>query len=339
LHYEWYISTGGGVNNAQDDQFSVLSIDGGGVRGIFVAAVLDRLERDIGTTIADHFDLIVGTSTGGIIALGLGAGMSPGEILDLYVQKISSIFPPRRRVALVRPLSLVRAKYKPDGLREAVRSAFGDKLLCDSMVPLVIPSYNIGENDVYLFKTPHHERLRRDWSVPMWQVALATSAAPTFFPAYSLPDEHVRLVDGGVWANNPSMVGVVEAVSMFGQPLKRIRLLSVGTTVAPAHRPRKLDRGGLIQWVRSPNVTQVLMAGQSRGAFAQTEHLLGQGNAFRLNPPAPESLVKLDVADSRELLAAASHHSRNFSPTFATEFASHQRGKYTPLHTRKDTVA
>jgi patatin-like phospholipase/acyl hydrolase len=328
------------VKRSQDDeQFAVLSIDGGGVRGIFVAAVLDRLERDIGTTIADHFDLIVGTSTGGIIALGLGAGMSPREILDLYVENMSSIFPPRRRLALVRPLSLVRAKYKPDGIREAVRRAFGDKLLCDSTVPLVIPSYNIGENDVYLFKTPHHERLRRDWSVPMWQVALATSAAPTFFPAYSLPDEHVRLVDGGVWANNPSVVGVVEAVSMFGQPLERIRLLSLGTTVATAHRPRKLDHGGLIQWVRSPNVTQVLMAGQSRGAFAQTEHLLGHGNAFRLNPPAPESLVKLDVADSRELLAAAAHHSRNFSPTFAAEFASHQRGKYTPLHTRKDTVA
>jgi len=322
-----------------DEQFSVLSIDGGGVRGIFVAAVLDRLERDIGTAIADHFDLIVGTSTGGIIALGLGAGMSPGEILDLYVGNMSSIFPPRRRGAMVRPLSLIRAKYKPDGLREVVHKAFGDKLLCDSGVPLVIPSYNIGENDVYLFKTPHHERLRRDWSVPMWQVAMATSAAPTFFPAYSLPDEHVRLVDGGVWANNPSMVGIVEAVSMFGQPLETIRLLSLGTTVAAAHRPRNLDHGGLIQWVRSPNVAQVLMTGQSRGAFTQAEHLLRQGNAFRLNPPAPESLVKLDVADSRELLAAAAHHSRNLSPVFATHFASHQRRKYTPLRTRKDTVA
>jgi patatin-like phospholipase/acyl hydrolase len=321
-----------------DGRFSVLSIDGGGVRGIFVAAVLASLERDIGTKIIDHFDLIVGVSTGGMIALGLGAGMSPEEILGLYVRNMNSIFPAWRRTGLARPLSLVRAKYKPDGLRQVVRSAFGDKLLCESSVPLVIPSYNIGENTVYLFKTPHHERLRRDWRVPMWQVAMATSAAPTYFPAYSLPDEHVRLVDGGVWANNPSMVGVVEAVSMFGQPLEQIRILSLGTTVATAHRPRKLDRGGLIQWVRSPNVAQVLMAGQSLGAFTQTEHLLGRGNAYRLNPPAPESLAKLDTADSRDLLSAAAHHSRDFSPTFAEEFASHQRRQYTPLRTGKDTL-
>lgn len=340
LYYTWYNCTGGGVSEMQgSERFSVLSIDGGGVRGIFVAAVLANLQRDIGTKITDHFDLIVGTSTGGVIALGLGAGMSPEEILELYVSNINSIFPARRRRgALARPLSLVRAKYKPAGLREVVRSAFGDKSLCDSTIPLVIPSYNIGENAVYLFKTPHHERLRRDWSVPMWQVAMATTAAPTYFPAYCLPGEHVRLIDGGVWANNPSMVGVVEAVSMFGQPLEWIRLLSVGTTVATAHRPRKLDRGGLIHWVRSPNVAQVLMAGQSRGAFTQTEHLLGRSNAYRLNPPAPESLAKLDSADRRDLLAAAAHYSRDFSPTFAEKFASHQRGPYTPLRTRKDAL-
>ncbi len=319
--------------------FSVLSIDGGGVRGIFVAAVMADLERDVGIQIADHFDLIVGTSTGGVIALGLGSGMSPEEILGLYVDNMKSIFQARRRTGLARPLSLVRAKYKPDGLREVMLSAFGDKMLCDSTVPLVIPSYNIGENTVYLFKTPHHERLRRDWRVPLWQVAMATTAAPTYFPPYTLPDEHVRLIDGGVWANNPSIVGIVEAVSMFAQPLERIRLLSIGTTVSTARRPRKLDRGGLIQWVRSPNVAQVLVAGQSQGSFTAAEHLLGRSKAYRLNPPAPESLVTLDVADSRDLLAAAGHHSREFSPIFAAEFASHQRGQYLPLHTRKDSFA
>jgi patatin-like phospholipase/acyl hydrolase len=319
-------------------RFTVLSIDGGGVRGIFAAAVLASLERDTGTRIADHFDLVVGTSTGGIIALGLGAGMSPEEVLALYIDNADSIFPARRRSILARPLSLLRAKYKPDGLRRVVQQVFGDTLMCESTVPLVIPSYNVGENAVYLFKTPHHERLRRDWRVPMWQVAMATTAAPTFFPAYSLPGDHVRLVDGGVWANSPSMVGIVEAVSMFGQPLEQIRLLSLGTTVAAAYRPRGLDRGGLIQWIRSPNVAQVLLAGQSQGAFTASEHLLGRGRAFRLNPPAPESLARLDAADARDLLAAAAHHSRDFCPTFAAEFASHQRGPYSPLRTRKEVA-
>jgi patatin-like phospholipase/acyl hydrolase len=326
----------GGV--ADGRRFTVLSIDGGGVRGIFAAAVLASLERDTGTRITDHFDLVVGTSTGGIIALGLGAGMSPEEILALYLDNADSIFPAWRRSILARPLSLVRAKYKADGLRRVVQQVFGDTLMCESTVPLVIPSYNIGENAVYLFKTPHHERLRRDWIVPMWRVAMATTAAPTFFPAYSLPGDHVRLVDGGVWANSPSMVGIVEAVSMFGQPLEQIRLLSLGTTVAASYRPRRLDRGGLLHWVRSLNVAQVLLAAQSQGAFTASEHLLGRGRAFRLNPPAPESLARLDAADARDLLASAAHHSRDFCPMFAAEFGSHQRGPYTPLRTRKEAT-
>jgi uncharacterized protein len=324
---------------AGGERFAVLSIDGGGVRGIFAAAVLASLERDTGTRIVDHFDLVVGTSTGGIIALGLGAGMSPEEILALYIDNADLIFPPRRRSVVAKPLSLVRAKYKADGLRRVVQRVFGDTLLCDSSVPLVVPAYNVGENAVYLFKTPHHERLRRDWRVPMWQVAMATTAAPTYFPVYSLPGDHVRLVDGGVWANSPSIVGVAEAVSMFGRPLDQIRLLSLGTTVAAAYRARRLDRGGLFQWIRSPNVAQVLLSAQSRGAFTTAEHLLGRDRAFRLNPPAPESLAKLDAADARDLLACAAHHSRDFCPTFAAEFGSHQRGPYIPLRTRKEVTA
>jgi predicted acylesterase/phospholipase RssA len=110
---------------ADGRRFTVLSIDGGGVRGIFAAAVLASLERDTGTRITDHFDLVVGTSTGGIIALGLGAGMSPEEILALYLGNANSIFPAWRRSILARPLSLVRAKYKADGLRRVVQQVFG----------------------------------------------------------------------------------------------------------------------------------------------------------------------------------------------------------------------
>src|SRR5262249_56292833 len=133
------------------------------------------------------------------------------------------------------------------GVEGVLRGAFGDRLLGESLVPLVIPAFDLGENDVYLFKTPHHERLKRDWRVPMWQVAMATSAAPTYFPAFCLPGDGVRLVDGGVWANNPAMVGVAEAVSMFGQPLDTIRVLSIGTTSDTRTRGRGLDRGGLLQ--------------------------------------------------------------------------------------------
>jgi patatin-like phospholipase/acyl hydrolase len=260
--------------------------------------------------------------------LGLGAGRAPAEILEMYLANVGRIFP--RHGPLTRARAIVRAKYRPDGLRDVLIETFGDLTLRDSVVPLVVPSFNLAENTVYLFKTPHHPRLRRDHDVPMWQVAMATTAAPTFFPAFELPGEHVRLIDGGVWANNPAMVGVAEAVSMFDQPLSAIRLLSLGTTIDAARRPRRLDHGGLLQWVRSPNVAQVLLAGQSAGAFTQAQHLLGGEQTARLNPLAPDSLTRLDAADARDLIARASHYSRDFAPRFAQLFGSHRAASYAP---------
>jgi patatin-like phospholipase/acyl hydrolase len=311
-------------------RFQVLSLDGGGILGIFTAALLVGLEDDLGSPILDHFDLVVGTSTGGIVAAALGAGLRPDEIVDMYVSEMRTIFPGPRRLRSTK--GLIRSKYRSDGLQSLLQRQFGDRILGESKVPLVIPSFDIGENKVYLFKTPHHDRLRRDWKVPFWQVAMATCAAPTFFPAFNLPGDHVRLIDGGVWANNPAMVGVVEAVSMFGQGLGSIRVLSLGTTADNRSRKRRLDNGGLLQWVRSPNVVNVLLTGQSDGAFTQVQHLIGPQNAFRLNPKAPSGLARLDAADARDLKAKAAYHSRFFSPTFEAVFADHISAPYRPLY-------
>lgn len=311
-------------------RFQVLAIDGGGVKGVFAAALLAGLEEDLGRPVVSLFDLVVGTSTGGIIALGLGAGLTPREILDFYVSEKDSIFPDALGWRKVRQFFV--AKYRPSALEAALKRVFGDSLLGESRVPLVIPAYNLGENDVYLLKTPHDERLRRDHRVPMWAVAMATTAAPTFLPAFRLPDDHVRLIDGGVWANNPAMVGVTEAVSLFGRSLNEIRVLSIGTTTSTRTRRARLDNAGLLRWVRSPNVVEVLLNGQSTGAFTQVQHLIGVDRARRLNPPAPDELAAMDSCDARELIAKAAHHSRTFCPEFEAVFGSHVPDPYTPFH-------
>lgn len=308
--------------------FHVLAIDGGGVSGIFAAAVLAGLEEDLEAALIGHFDLVVGTSTGGIIALGLGAGLSPRAILDFYIDEKDRIFANRMRWRRLRHPFL--AKYRPARFQVALERIFGSKLLGQSAVPLVIPAYNVGENDVYLFKTPHHPRLRRDHKVPMWAVAMATAAAPTYFPAFRLPGDRVRLVDGGVWANNPAMVGLTEAVSMFGRSLDDVRVLSVGTTSSTRARSRRLDNAGLIRWARGPNVVETLLRGQSAGAFAQVQHLIGPANAHRLDPSAPDEAA-LDRCDGDELVAKASHHSRVFAPTFDAVFKPHTAAPYMPL--------
>ena len=170
-----------------------------GSKVFFSAAVLAHLEEDLRIRVIEHFDLIVGTSTGGIIALGLGMGLSPSEIVHFYGNKGPDIFPRKCWFGLGH---YFHSKHDPLNLEKSLRECFGEKRMADSIKRLVIPSYNIGEDDVYLFKTPHHERLTRDFKVPAWKIAMATSAAPTYFPAFTGVD-HIRLVDGGVWGKQP----------------------------------------------------------------------------------------------------------------------------------------
>lgn len=320
------------MHEAIPSTFQILSLDGGGIKGLFSAAVLAHIEDDCGVRISDHFDLITGTSTGGIIALGLGLGLSPREVVQFYCKQGSSIFRDRMRVRGF--AHWIRRKFPAIPLQNALQSCFEDATLAKSTKRLVVPSYNLGEDDVYLFKTPHHQRLKRDFRVPMWKVAMATSAAPTYFPAFRQVD-HVRLVDGGVWANNPTMVGIVEAVSMLDVPIEAIRVLSLGTSDPVSRRPRRLDWGGRLPWANC--AVNVVMRGQSHGAHKQALHLLGKDSngkdkVARLDPRVPDGLFKLDCLREKDLMGKAAHESRHFTPTFDEQFKPHIAPEYTPLY-------
>ncbi|MFO7906189.1 MAG: CBASS cGAMP-activated phospholipase [Pirellulaceae bacterium] len=310
---------------SHSSRFQILSLDGGGIKGVYSAAVLAKLEEDLGTNVVDHFDLIAGTSTGGIIALGLGIGVKPREMVQFYVQEGAVIFKKRGWFPF---RSLWRARYPQKPITRALQKCLGDKRLADSSKRLVIPSYNLDRDEVYLFKTPHHPRLTRDWKEPLWKVALATGAAPTFFPACQHVD-HIRLVDGGVWANNPTMVAIAEAVSMLGIPLDAISVLSLGTTNAVANRKNNLDRGGLWQWRKT--AIDIVLRAQSHGVQAQAQHLIGKERAVRLDSIVPDGLFALDKLSEQRLLSEAAHASRSFSPTFTQAFAAHIAAPFEPL--------
>ena len=159
-------------------RFQILSLDGGGIKGLFSAAVLTAIEEDLDVRIVDHFDLIAGTSTGGIIAIALGLGLRPREIVEFYVREGPAIFP--KLLGWKSLQHWIYRKFSPAPLEMALKLCFKDKRFGDSNKRLVIPSYNVGADDVYVFRTAHHERLRRDYKVAAWKVAMATSAAPTF---------------------------------------------------------------------------------------------------------------------------------------------------------------
>lgn len=168
------------------------------IKGAFPAAFLAAIEDATGRRIADHFDLIAGTSTGGIIALGSGLGLSARESLRFYEEHGREVFGQaldedgglwsrvtafaQRQGRRVR--QLVGPAYDPLALRTPLDRAFGAKRLADSTVRLVIPAYSIGTRSVYVFKTAHHRRFKVDYKQRAVDVALATAAAPTYFPAH-----------------------------------------------------------------------------------------------------------------------------------------------------------
>lgn len=308
------------------NRFQILALDGGGIKGLFSAGILAYLEQDLCCRITDHFDLITGTSTGGIIALGLGSGIKPEDILQFYVENGPKIFPETR---LRKIRHYWHRKYDSRNLCNALKECFGEKLLGDSRNRLVIPSYNMGDDDVYLFKTSHNSRLTRDYKVPMWKVAMATSAAPTYFPSCDLIDS-LRLIDGGIWANNPTMIGIVEALSLMNVPLDTISIFSLGTTDEVKNRPNSLDNGGLWQWKKTG--IDMALRGQSLGAVKQAQLLLGEDRVLRLDPKVPDELFDLDRLSFKELMGKAAHESRHIAPGFKKMFMDHVASEFIPYH-------
>jgi patatin-like phospholipase/acyl hydrolase len=226
----------------------ILSIDGGGIKGALPIGFLARVEEVTGERIVDHFDLIAGTSTGGIIAIGLGLGLPASDILAFYRNDGAEVFDDndtsnmprwrdrlraRCRNALGRGVRRVRQvvapKHSPKRLREALERVFGKKMLGESVTRLVIPAYHPDRRTVYVFKTSHHQRFEVDHRTSAVDVALATAAAPTYFPAHRVPSG-ACLVDGGIWANNPTGLAVVEAIGVLGWDRSNLRVLSLGCT-------------------------------------------------------------------------------------------------------------
>jgi patatin-like phospholipase/acyl hydrolase len=194
--------------------FKILSIDGGGIKGLYSSTILQILEERYNCKTYDCFDMLCGTSTGGLIALALSAGKTAKEISDMYVYHGASIFPQKWNRFLKQIFG--GGKYTNNFLQNHLNSFFGDKTLNDSEKLLCIPAFNYTESVPCVFKFDHKEgNLAKDKSIKYVDVALATSAAPTYFPIYEIEALNKQYIDGGVWANNPALVGVIEALCYF----------------------------------------------------------------------------------------------------------------------------
>jgi patatin-like phospholipase/acyl hydrolase len=288
--------------------FKILSLDGGGLKGLFTAKFLCDLETDLDLHVSDYFDLITGTSTGAIIAIALGLGLPASEILKFYREKGLAIFD-------APTLGLLKTKYDSKPLRDALNSVFGDQTLGDSKNRLIIPAFNIQRREVKLFKTKHAPRFLRDSKLKAVDVAMASAAAPTYLQSF-IDDSYIEYVDGGVWANNPSLVGIVEAMSVLGTDRSKIRVLSIGTTREVVRMDSIKANGGRLPW--AVELADVFIGADMAAADAMCDHLLRDNpdqvstRYCRINPVVAQGEFKLDQL-SNKLIALASREAEHAS--------------------------
>lgn len=264
----------------------ILSVDGGGIRGLIPAVFLAQLESRLGRPISEVFDLMAGTSTGGIIVLGLNAPDENGkpkyqakQLITLYEKYGADIFQ-RNIYKKVRGLgNLLTEKYDVGGLEKVLNDYFGDTMLSQSIKPILITAYDIERRAAFFFKTRHAMDPNEDEGDFLFRdIARSTSAAPTYFSPYKLPSTDPQIgyypfVDGGVFANTPAMCAYVEAIKTFGKDIDGCVLVSVGTgKLGNAIEFDKAKNWGIVNW--AVPILDVVMNGVNDTIHYQLQHLL-----------------------------------------------------------------
>jgi uncharacterized protein len=203
----------------------ILAIDGGGIRGIYAAHILERISTLHGVDFPGDFDIVAGTSTGSILAAALAVGMPPTEVVKLYRLHGKVIFS-RRLWSLG---GLLAPKYSITPLRKALEDVFGDKLMRDAKTRLIIPTTDVGNGSVHVIKSPFDPEFVRDTEVRIVDAVLASCCAPAYFAPQKVGP--YLLCDGGLWANSPTLIAVTEALHRLQKSPSEIFLLSIGTGI------------------------------------------------------------------------------------------------------------
>lgn len=288
----------------------ILTLDGGGIRGLVSAIWLEALQARLQAAgkgaLHEHFDLIAGSSTGALIAMGLGIGMPASAITTLYEHFGDDVFPgaaERLWSRLTRSFTegLSAPRYSARGLERVLKRVFGDRSLGEVSPRAMAIAYDTISRSPLFFKSykPQHA------DIPLWEVCRAATAAPTYFPAHLATIERRRraLIDGGVVANNPTACAIAEAVRLNGDAsLKGIVLLSVGTgqTTRPISE-REATTWGALEWAIP--IIDVLFDGSADSVDYIAGQILGESHYFRLQAPLLRGYDDFDNVDRTNLLA------------------------------------
>ena len=265
----------------EDAFFKILSLDGGGVRGIFSARVLDLIEQKLGIDIHNTFDLIVGTSTGSIVAASVAVKNDLSKLVKDYEECAKKTF---KKTFF--PLKyLCKSKYDSKHLKKFLHDAFGEIKLGDIEVPLIINATNVSTGTVHVFKSRYQQHQRnpsqyiRDGGIPLYKAVLASCSAPVYFDPVKVDDG--LICDGGLWANNPALVGYTDAINNFQHDHKTIKILSIGTGKCSKFYPPASNWGLWTGW-QGEKIVNLAMLCQNQ--YAQNcLNLIMPNNILRIN--------------------------------------------------------
>mgnify|MGYP000901326669 CR=1 FL=1 len=292
----------------------ILSIDGGGIRGIIPAMILAKIEEMTSKPVHKLFDLIAGTSTGSIIALALNmpssenkdlAAYTAGQLVNLYTEKGSKIFSTNIFHKIATLDGITDERYKSSGIESVLKEAFGETMLSEALTPVLIPAYEIGLRTPFFFKSRHAKNPdKKNYDFKMWQVARASSAAPTYFEPFKIDLEgaeadYYAFIDGGVYANNPAMCAFAEAKVMFGND-DDILMVSLGTGELSRGIPYEEARDwGLINWAKP--MLGIVFDGVSNTVDYQLRQLLSDNRYYRIQSSLAELGRGMDDASDENI--------------------------------------
>jgi hypothetical protein len=268
------------LNTAEDknqQHFHILSLSGGGYKGLYTATILEGLEADLGYPIAKKFDLLAGTSIGGILTIALALEIPVTKIKHIFTQNGKSIF--RRHSDPIGFLSngyLCYSKYTNKGLIDCLIKLFGDKKIGDLKHPIIIPTINYTTGTPQILKTRHHENFKRDYHWKLVDAAMATSAAPYYFPFHKSGEG--KFIDGGFVANHPGLFACVEAMKYMNISIENIYQLHIGTLSQKIAAPIGLTsiRSGLSQWQFGKKIIDMIFSCQEQSTSQIVEFLLAE---------------------------------------------------------------
>lgn len=287
--------------------FRILSLDGGGIRGIIPAKWLEVLEESTGKAASNSFDLIAGTSTGSILACGVALGIPAKKIIDLYIDRGSEIFSRGgflSRAGRLFTEGISGPKYSDAGLETELKEVFKDKAFGDLPKKVLITTYNTEARQPMIFKS-----WRKEYEdFPIWEIVKASCSAPTYFPGHALDQGRysVPLIDGGVVANNPAACALAEGVRLRKDDgnsfqLSDFKLLSLGTgELTQPITLEEVKEWGALEWAIP--LIDVLFDGSSDAVHYQCTQVLGD-TYLRIQCALRSGIDKLDNPELTNLQA------------------------------------